>query len=90
MTKLLAFLAAVTALFPTGAAAAQEVFAGVYVHEVDTPFTLQVGEGGADLVAGYRFAPIAALGAVGKPAPYVIASINSSEGVVGAPGSASA
>ena len=78
MTKRLAFVAAVAAVFPTGAAAAQEVFAGLYVHEVDTPLSLQVGEGGVDLVAGYRFAPIAALRVIGKPAPYVIASINSS------------
>ena len=36
-------------------AAAQEVFAGAYVHAVDTPFTLDTGEGGADLELGYRF-----------------------------------
>ena len=78
MTQRLVLLAALAALFPSGAACAQEVFGGVYVHEVDTPFTLHVGEGGADLVAGYRFAPIAALAAVGKPAPYLVASLNSS------------
>ena len=78
MTKRLAFLATLAALFPAGTAAAQEVFAGIYVHEVDTPFTLRVGEGGADIAVGYRFAPIGALGAIGKPAPYVIASLNSS------------
>lgn len=77
MTKRLAFLAAVAALSPTGAAA-QEVFSGLYVHEVDTPLSLQVGEGGVDIVAGYRFAPIEALRVVGKPAPYVIGSLNSS------------
>jgi lipid A 3-O-deacylase len=67
--------AVLAASFPVEAGA-QEVFAGAYVHEVDTPFTLRVGEGGADLVAGYRFGPIAALAVVGKPAPYVIASLN--------------
>jgi hypothetical protein len=75
MNKRAAFLAVLAASFPAEAGA-QEVFAGVSVHEVDTPFTLRVGEGGADLVAGYRFAPIAALAVVGKPAPYVIASLN--------------
>lgn len=76
MTKRLADLAALAALLPSGTAAAQEVFAGVYAHEVDTPFTLRVGESGADIVAGYRFAPIKALGAIGRPAPYVIAAVN--------------
>lgn len=58
-------------------AAAQEVFAGVYVHAVDTPFTLPTGEGGADLEVGYRFARQDALGLIGKPAPYLVASVNS-------------
>ena len=57
-------------------AAAQEVFVGIYAHGVDTPFTFDTGEGGVDLEAGYRFAPIEALAAIGKPAPYVIASLN--------------
>lgn len=78
MSKRLAFLAALAALSLPGAAAAREVFAGIYVHEVDTPFTLPVREDGADLVAGYRFAPIEALRIIGKPAPYLIASLNSS------------
>ena len=78
MTWRFALLAALAASFAPGAACAQEVFAGVYVHEVDTPLSLPVREGGADLALGYRFAPIAALGFIGKPAPYVIASLNSS------------
>ena len=73
----LLFIACASATLGMAApAAAQEVFVGVYAHEVDTPFTLHVGEGGADIAAGYRFAPIAALGAIGSPAPYLIASIN--------------
>lgn len=55
---------------------AQEVFGGVYVHAVDTPFSLDTGEQGLDLQAGYRFAPINSLSAIGSPAPYVIASLN--------------
>ena len=58
-------------------AAAQEAFVGAYVHEVDTPFTLHTGEAGADLAVGYRFAPLEPLRAIGRPAPYVIASLNS-------------
>ncbi len=57
-------------------ASAQELFGGVYVHAVDTPFSLDTGEHGADIEAGYRFAPIEGLHAIGKPAPYVIASVN--------------
>jgi hypothetical protein len=67
--------AALAAAVPS-AAAAQEAFAGVYVHEVDTPFTLHVGESGADLALGYRFAPIEQLSVIGRPAPYVVASLN--------------
>ena len=58
-------------------AAAQEVFVGGYVHGVNTPLTLDTGERGADIMAGYRFAPIEGLAFIGKPAPYLIASLNS-------------
>ena len=58
-------------------AAAQEVFAGVYAHGVNTPFTFETGEHGTDVQAGYRFAPAEGLGFIGKPAPYVFASVNS-------------
>ncbi|WP_235913497.1 acyloxyacyl hydrolase [Croceibacterium salegens] len=61
-------------------AQAGEVFAGAYVHEVDTPFTLYTGESGADAELGYRFDPIEQLGAIGKPSPYVIASLNTGGG----------
>ncbi|MBV8915240.1 MAG: acyloxyacyl hydrolase [Acetobacteraceae bacterium] len=57
-------------------AGAQEVFGGVYKHGVDTPFTLYSGEGGADFEAGFRFAPITALHAIGSPSPYLIGSLN--------------
>lgn len=74
-------LAAITlALIGPVPAAAQEVFGGVYAHEVGTPFTLPTEEEGVDLQLGYRFAPIAALAAVGKPAPYLIASLNTGGG----------
>jgi hypothetical protein len=60
----------------SSAAMAQEAFAGVYAHGVDTPFTLNTGEHGVDVAAGFRFAPIRALHAIGSPAPYVVASLN--------------
>lgn len=67
---------ALAALFAAAPAAAQEVFAGLNAHEVDTPFTLHTGESGVDLVAGYRFGRVEALGFIGKPQPYVIVSAN--------------
>ncbi|RDC60931.1 hypothetical protein HME9302_02148 [Alteripontixanthobacter maritimus] len=57
-------------------AAAQEAFVGVYVHEVGTPLTFAVEEEGADIELGYRFARSEALGFIGKPQPYVLASLN--------------
>jgi hypothetical protein len=69
-------LACILAFASVPPAAAQEVFAGAYAHAVDTPFTLETREGGADVAIGYRFAPVAQLGAIGRPAPYVLASIN--------------
>lgn len=59
-------------------ASAQELFGGIYAHAVDTPFSLDTGERGVDLEAGYRFAPIEALAGIGRPAPYLIASLNTS------------
>ena len=56
---------------------ADEVFVGAYAHAVDTPLTLRTDEDGVDFEAGYRFERIAALGFLGKPAPYVIGSLNS-------------
>jgi len=70
-------IAAAALLALTGApAAAQEAFAGVYAHGVNTPFTLHTGEGGADVEFGYRFERQDALRFIGKPAPYLIGSLN--------------
>jgi hypothetical protein len=52
---------------------AGEVYGGVYAHAVDTPFTLDSGEDGVDLQAGYRFDPILPLA---KIEPYVFGSVN--------------
>ena len=59
-----------------GPAAAQEAFAGIYRHGVDTPFTLETSEGGVNVTFGYRFAPVGELAAFGRPAPYLVASLN--------------
>lgn len=76
MLRSILLVAALAPALAAGPAAAQEVFAGAYVHGVDTPFTLRTEEGGADFQAGYRFAPQEALDFLGRPAPYLVASVN--------------
>ena len=56
-----------------GAAMAQEAYAGVYAHAVETPFTFDTNEGGTDIQAGLRFNEIRALGGM---QPYVFGSVN--------------
>lgn len=63
------FLAAVSA-----PAHADEVFGGLFVHDVDTPLTHSGVEGGADIQLGYRWDPL--MSARG-PQPYAFASVNS-------------
>jgi len=74
--KALALAIAAMAGLAAAPAAAGEVFAGAYAHGVETPLTFHTGEDGADVQLGYRFDGIEALAAVGKPAPYLIASVN--------------
>jgi hypothetical protein len=76
MRIFVSLLASACAVAIPAAAQAQEVFAGIYAHEVDTPFTLQTQEDGVDIAVGARFGPIEALDFVGSPQPYVIASLN--------------
>lgn len=77
MTRIVFAAVALASAASSASALAQEVFVGAVKHSVGTPFTYDTGEDGVDFQAGYRFAPIEALRAVGKPAPYVIASVNS-------------
>ncbi len=56
---------------------AGEVYGGVYAHAVDTPFTLDTEEAGVDFQIGARTEPLKALAIIGKPAPYIFASVNS-------------
>ena len=67
-----------TALFALSAtpAYAQEVFAGVAAHGVDTPFTLKTHEDGADIQLGVRSDPIEGLKLIGKPSAYIFGSVN--------------
>lgn len=77
MQKLLMVIGPAVSLLLPSAARADEIFAGVYAHGVDTPFSMETHEGGADLQLGYRLDPVEWLKVIGKPAPYVIASLNS-------------
>lgn len=69
--------AALAAAFALAAPAeAGELFGGLYAHAVETPLSLNSGEGGVDIELGYRGGPIAALRPIGSPAPYAYASVN--------------
>ncbi|PZU15625.1 MAG: hypothetical protein DI591_09295 [Citromicrobium sp.] len=63
-------------IFSAAPAHAGELYGGLYAHGVETPFTFDTGEGGADIQAGYRFDEIDALAAIGRPAPQIFASVN--------------
>ena len=76
MPRLILPAAVLASAAASSPAAAQEVFAGAYVHAVDTPFTLRTEEGGADIQIGYRFARQESLDFLGSPAPYLLASVN--------------
>jgi hypothetical protein len=55
----------------------QELFGGVYVHDVDTGLTKSGIEEGVDLELGWRGARIGFLSAVGSPSPQAFVSANS-------------
>ena len=61
------------ALFPATPAHADEIIGGVYIHDVDTPFTIAGVEDGVDLQLGWRGDRI------GKTLlqPHVFAAVNS-------------
>jgi lipid A 3-O-deacylase len=74
--KKLSIAFTLAALAVTAPAYAQEVYIGTSFHGVDTPFTLEAGERGSDVQAGYRTAPIEGLKAIGKPSAYVHGQIS--------------
>ena len=70
--------AAAAALLLAGApAAAQELFGGVYAHDVDTGLTKSGFEEGVDLELGWRGDRLRFLKTVGSPAPHAYVSLNS-------------
>lgn len=75
MKKYIRVAALVVGLVATPAQAG-EVFAGLYAHAVDTPFTLETEEEGVDIQFGGRTDPIEVLNLLGKPSAHVFGSIN--------------
>ena len=73
----LALAVAAGALTFAAPAHAGELYGGVYKHAVDTLFTLDTQESGADLQLGYRLDPVIP---VAKIQPYVFGSVNSDKG----------
>lgn len=69
-TFLMSFLAAQPAL-------ADEIYAGVAIHDVDTPLSMGTDEDGVDFQIGYRGDGIEGLSFIGSPSPYIFASVNS-------------
>jgi len=55
-------------------AGAQELFAGLLAHDVESPLTKGGIEEGADIELGWRGARIGALGFIGAPSPYLFGS----------------
>lgn len=58
------------------AAQADELWLGVTSHGVDTPITLATGESGVDVQLGWRGDGIGGLSFIGKPSPYILASVS--------------
>ena len=58
-------------------AAAQEMFGGVYAHDVDTPLNLSGIEEGVDVQFGWRGEKMRFLRAIGSPSPHAFVSVNS-------------
>ena len=55
----------------------QELFGGIYVHDVDTGLTKSGIEEGVDVELGWRGDRIGALRAIGRPSPQAFVSLNS-------------
>ena len=58
-------------------AQAQELFGGLYVHDVDTGLTKSGIEDGVDVELGWRGRKIGFLDSVGGPRPHAFVSVNS-------------
>lgn len=75
MRKFFRAAALVAGLFATPVQAG-EIFTGIYAHAVDTPFTSEIEEEGADIQLGLRTDPIEGLNLLGKPSVHAFGSVN--------------
>jgi hypothetical protein len=57
-------------------ARADEVFAGIYAHDIDSPLNLRGLGQGSDFHLGWRGDRIRGLGAIGAPSPYAFVAVN--------------
>jgi hypothetical protein len=64
-----------------GRAAAGEVFAGVYAHDVDDAISYGKFEHGAQIVAGARTTALDELAFLGRPRVHLLAGVNTAGGV---------
>jgi lipid A 3-O-deacylase len=71
------FLTAAALAAAAAPASAQEVFGGIFAHDVETPLNLRGVEPGVDLQIGWRGERVRGLGFIGAPSPYAFAAVNS-------------
>jgi len=74
-------LIAMAAAALAGPAAAGEVFAGVYAHDVDDGISYGKFEHGAQIVAGVRTTALDELAFIGRPRVHLLAGVNTAGGV---------
>src|SRR3546814_8186026 len=67
------------ALVMTAPAHAEELWVGVYAHDV-TPISATEFESGVDVQLGWRGKAFEALGSIGRPAPYAFVGVNAGSG----------
>lgn len=79
-SKLLAAVAAAALCTVASGAAAQEVFGGVYAHDLSDGLSIGGFEDGVQLIGGWRSAPIQELDAVGSPSVHLLAAGNTNGG----------
>ena len=77
MKRLLFGLSAFVFAGAAAPAHADEIFGGVFAHDVKTGLTRSGFERGANLQLGWRGERIRALGAIGAPSPHAFVSLNS-------------
>lgn len=77
MGKYCNFAALILALGLSQPALADELVVGISSQDIVTLLAQDTGAGGVDIQFGYRGERFAALSFIGKPSPYLLASVNS-------------